>query len=82
MLWIGRVVLLRRRRTGGSAGIRRSRCRRRIASCSGQGNVDFLLGEVLASQERDAVLDGRRCDAGILQDCGQLALVFGVGVIE
>jgi hypothetical protein len=58
MLWIGGIVLLARRRAGGSAGIRRVGSWRCATTCSCQRNVDFFLGEVLASKERDAVLNG------------------------
>lgn len=40
-------------------------------ACSGERSVDFFLGEVLGAQKGDALLDGRRCDRGILEDWGR-----------
>lgn len=40
-------------------------------ACSGERSVDFFLGEVLGAQKGDALLDGRRCNRGILEDWGR-----------
>lgn len=40
-------------------------------ACSGERSVDFFLGEVLGAQKGDALLDGRRCDRGILENWGR-----------